>query len=185
MYQFQTHSHRSRLQWISSLKKAIDNSGEEVNFDKYSCLYVTTTSFHQQSERYQQRQALQRRGLREAELARRLSHTDVVEQTRFLFLLFCSLCFDWFIRSTKYCIPTLSVTRITIGHYKITNTTQCKLFLYCPKQQLNRNYVHMIERIHVLKKCSLKSDQGRAGAGEGGQGGGRGPRGSPHRAEGA
>lgn len=86
MYQFQTHSHRSRLQWISSLKKAIDNSGEEVNFDKYSCLLVTTTSFHQQSERYQQRQALQRRGLREAELARRLSHTDVVEQTRFLFL---------------------------------------------------------------------------------------------------
>ena len=47
------------------------------------------------------------------------------------------------------------------------------------------NYFHMIERIHVLKKCSLKSDQGRAGAGEGGQGGGRGPRGSPHRAEGA
>ena len=32
MYQLQTHSHRSRLQWISSLKKAIDNSGEEVDF---------------------------------------------------------------------------------------------------------------------------------------------------------
>ena len=45
MYQFQTHSHRSRLQWISSLKKAIDNSGEEVNFDKYSCLLVTTIFF--------------------------------------------------------------------------------------------------------------------------------------------
>jgi len=64
VYQFQTHSHKSRLQWISSLKKAIDNSGEE------------------ECERYQQRQALQRRGLREAELARRLSHTDMVQQTR-------------------------------------------------------------------------------------------------------
>ena len=32
VYQLQTHSHRSRLQWISSLKKAIDNSGEEVDF---------------------------------------------------------------------------------------------------------------------------------------------------------
>jgi len=62
VYEFQAQNHRSRLQWISSIKKAIENSDEEV--------------------RYQQSQALARRQSREAELARRLSHVDIVKQTR-------------------------------------------------------------------------------------------------------
>ena len=94
VYQFQTHSHRSRLQWISSMKKAIDNSGEEVNLEnnfvfvfvfvfvflfvfEYVFVFVSVPSvfvfvalcsylcIFQQRERYQQRQALQRRGLRD------------------------------------------------------------------------------------------------------------------------
>ena len=63
VYEFQAHSHRSRLQWISSFRKAIENSSED-------------------SGRYQAAAALQRRGAREVELARRLSHVDIVEQTR-------------------------------------------------------------------------------------------------------
>jgi len=67
VYEFQAQSHRTRLQWISSFKKAIDNSGEE-------------------QQRYQQAAALERRGQREAELARRLSQDHVdradIEQTR-------------------------------------------------------------------------------------------------------
>jgi len=62
VYEFQAQNHKSRLQWISSFKKAIDNSGEEG--------------------RYQQNQAIQRRAARECELARRLSQADMVQQTR-------------------------------------------------------------------------------------------------------
>ena len=47
---------------MSAVKKAIDNSGEGV--------------------RYQVSQARQRRVQREEDLARRLSHLDIVEQTR-------------------------------------------------------------------------------------------------------
>merc|ERR1712013_811514 len=61
-YEFQATNHRSRLQWMSAVKKAIDNSGEGV--------------------RYQVSQARQRRVQREEDLARRLSHLDIVEQTR-------------------------------------------------------------------------------------------------------
>ena len=63
VYEFQAQSHRSRLQWISSFRKAIENSSGD-------------------SARYQAAAALQRRGAREVELARRLSHVDIVEQTR-------------------------------------------------------------------------------------------------------
>jgi len=63
VYEFQAHSHRSRLQWISSFRKAIENSSKDA-------------------ARYQAAAALQRRGAREVELARRLSHVDIVEQTR-------------------------------------------------------------------------------------------------------
>jgi len=66
VYEFQAQSHKTRLQWISSFKKAIDNSGEE-------------------QQRYQQAAALQRRGQREVEVARRLEgdmdRADI-EQTR-------------------------------------------------------------------------------------------------------
>jgi len=50
------------LEWMSAVKKAIDNSGEGV--------------------RYQITQSRQRRVQREEYLARRLSHLDIVEQTR-------------------------------------------------------------------------------------------------------
>ena len=53
---------RHRLEWMSAVKKAIDNSGEGV--------------------RYQISQSRQRRIQREEFLARRLSHLDIVEQTR-------------------------------------------------------------------------------------------------------
>ena len=46
VYQFQTHSHKSRLQWISSLKKAIDNSGEEVKIILQSYLYLHVYHIH-------------------------------------------------------------------------------------------------------------------------------------------
>jgi len=61
-YEFQATNHRSRLQWMSAVKKAIDNSGEGV--------------------RYQITQSRQRRVQREEDLARRLSHLDIVEQTK-------------------------------------------------------------------------------------------------------
>jgi len=61
-YEFQAGNHRSRLQWMSAVKKAIDNSGEGV--------------------RYQISQSRLRRIQREEDLARRLSHMDIVEQTR-------------------------------------------------------------------------------------------------------
>ena len=53
---------RHRLEWMSAVKKAIDNSGEGV--------------------RYQITQSRQRRVQREEDLARRLSHLDIVEQTK-------------------------------------------------------------------------------------------------------
>ena len=55
-------SDRHRLEWMSAIKKAIDNSGEGV--------------------RYQITQARQRRVQREEYLARRLSNMDIVEKTR-------------------------------------------------------------------------------------------------------
>eukprot|EP00092_Neocalanus_flemingeri_P011175 GFUD01012038.1.p1 GENE.GFUD01012038.1~~GFUD01012038.1.p1 ORF type:complete len:586 (+),score=193.29 GFUD01012038.1:46-1803(+) len=61
-YEFQATNHRHRLEWMSAVKKAIDNSGEGV--------------------RYQMLQSRQRRVQREEDLARRLSHLDIVEQTR-------------------------------------------------------------------------------------------------------
>merc|ERR1719483_1079385 len=61
-YEFQAGNHRSRLQWMSAVKKAIDNSGDGV--------------------RYQISQSRLRRIQREEDLARRLSHMDIVEQTR-------------------------------------------------------------------------------------------------------
>merc|ERR1711892_665464 len=61
-YEFQATNHRHRLEWMSAVKKAIDNSGEGV--------------------RYQITQSRQRRIQREEYLARRLSHLDIVEQTR-------------------------------------------------------------------------------------------------------
>jgi len=61
-YEFQATNHRHRLEWMSAVKKAIDNSGEGV--------------------RYQITQSRQRRVQREEYLARRLSHLDIVEQTR-------------------------------------------------------------------------------------------------------
>ena len=53
---------RHRLEWMGALTKAVDNSSEGV--------------------RYQIAQARQRRETREVELARRLSHMDIVEQTK-------------------------------------------------------------------------------------------------------
>ena len=55
--------YRHRLEWMGALTKAVDNSGEGV--------------------RYQIGQARQRRQQREEELARRLSHMDIVEQTKY------------------------------------------------------------------------------------------------------
>ena len=63
--QTQIMSDRHRLEWMSAIKKAIDNSGEGV--------------------RYQITQARQRRVQREEYLARRLSNMDIVEQTRLNF----------------------------------------------------------------------------------------------------
>ena len=56
--------YRHRLEWMGALTKAVDNSGEGV--------------------RYQIGQARQRRQQREEELARRLSHMDIVEQTKYV-----------------------------------------------------------------------------------------------------
>ena len=53
---------RHRLEWMGALTKAVENSSEGV--------------------RYQIGQARQRREQREEELARRLSHMDIVEQTK-------------------------------------------------------------------------------------------------------
>ena len=55
---------RYRLEWMGALAKAVDNSGEGV--------------------RYQIGLARQRREQREEELARRLSHMDIVEQTKYV-----------------------------------------------------------------------------------------------------
>ena len=54
---------RHRLEWMGALAKAVDNSGDGV--------------------RYQLGQARQRRQQREEELAKRLSHMDIVEQTKY------------------------------------------------------------------------------------------------------
>ena len=65
MYPPYTHAYclsRHRLEWMSALKKAIDNSGEGV--------------------RYQISQSRMRRDQREEYLARKLSNMDIVEQTR-------------------------------------------------------------------------------------------------------
>ena len=58
---------RHRLEWMGALTKAVDNSSEGV--------------------RYQIGQAGQRRAQREEELARRLSHMDIVEQTKYVDIL--------------------------------------------------------------------------------------------------
>ena len=55
---------RHRLEWMGALTKAVENSSEGV--------------------RYQIGQARQRREQREEELARRLSHMDIVEQTKYV-----------------------------------------------------------------------------------------------------
>ena len=61
-YEFQAGNHRERLEWISAFRRAIEHSGEGV--------------------RYQMELAAQRRVQREEELARKLSHLDIVEKTR-------------------------------------------------------------------------------------------------------
>ena len=61
-YELQASSHRHRLEWMGALGKAIDNSGPNV--------------------RYQLDMARQRRLHREEELAKRLSHLDIVEKTK-------------------------------------------------------------------------------------------------------
>ena len=58
---------RHRLEWMGALTKAVENSSEGV--------------------RYQIGQARQRREQREEELARRLSHMDIVEQTKYILIL--------------------------------------------------------------------------------------------------
>ena len=63
--------YRHRLEWMGALTKAVDNSGEGV--------------------RYQIGQARQRRQQREEELARRLSHMDIVEQTKYCYFWSYSL----------------------------------------------------------------------------------------------
>ena len=55
---------RHRLEWMGALTKAVENSSEGV--------------------RYQIGQARLRREQREEELARRLSHMDIVEQTKYV-----------------------------------------------------------------------------------------------------
>ena len=55
---------RHRLEWMGALTKAVENSSEGV--------------------RYQIGQARLRREQREEELARRLSHMNIVEQTKYV-----------------------------------------------------------------------------------------------------
>jgi len=61
-YEFQAYDHRSRLQWISAIEKAID--------------------FSYQGSRYQRALAEGRREQRDEEISRRISTQDIVEQTK-------------------------------------------------------------------------------------------------------
>jgi len=61
-YEFQAYDHRSRLQWISAIEKAID--------------------FSFQGSRFQRALAEERRVQRDEEVGRRVSNQDLVQQTR-------------------------------------------------------------------------------------------------------
>ena len=61
-YELSAASHRHRLEWMGAMGRAIENSGPGV--------------------RFQLEMARQRRHHREEELARRLSHMDIVEKTK-------------------------------------------------------------------------------------------------------
>lgn len=63
-YEFHASSHRHRLEWMGALSRAIEHSGPGV--------------------RYQLDMARQRREAREQDLARRLSHLDIVEKTKWV-----------------------------------------------------------------------------------------------------